>query len=256
MVPSSFSRNLLGLLFVLLTTFVAAQSTQPNEGFTEIVETYTNVLPRSSTSPDGREYEGMATIVRTITMYGRRSTVRLLTQTDDQGQTRIYAEVTTYSSGGETTTSISEVGRTSTTIAGPTAEHSDPTIKGSPSSTLSIAAVAGISVGATSVVVAMAVGAYLVWRRRRGIKNMPATIKTHEEKLEQSTVYPKVELHATERALYEMDGQDVVPRIDGAERMASGELEDSHSSGVAREREGRSELQVGERRNGPMGRNT
>jgi len=98
---------------------------------------------------------------------------------------------------------------------------------------------------------ALLIGVFLVstWRRRRKIRQTVTTPKSvvgesATQSLE-AAPYEKPELHATERALFELDGKACVPAADRVEELADGELEDRHASSIARERDGRSELPEG-----------
>lgn len=171
---------------------------------------------------------------------GRMSSVKLITTTDAEGRPQTLASVTLVdptqvvvsASGGSTLGSATSSATTSSASAT------------TPSPGLSTAAAVGIAIGATLAVVGLAVGAYLLWRRRRKRAGQSLTRSETERETQQEKVdpYVKAEMHATDRALYELDGRGEVPEADGVGRLADGELEDEHASGVAREREGRNEL--------------
>jgi len=96
---------------------------------------------------------------------------------------------------------------------------------------------------------AVRVGRHAVGMERRRIRQMTSThssvVKASATTSKQTAAYAKPKLHATERALYEMDARQALPEADGVEKLADGELEDKEASGVARERMDWGELPTG-----------
>lgn len=95
---------------------------------------------------------------------------------------------------------------------------------------LSVGAAAAISVGAfigaglLPVVIVAGIGACLEWRQPRTTGILQADREMHAKDIGHSMVYPKAELSAEERVIYELDGQDAVLEIDGVAKAVIGEL--------------------------------
>lgn len=96
---------------------------------------------------------------------------------------------------------------------------------------LSVGAAAAICVsalvgaGLLPVVIVAGIGACLEWRQPEETGGTQENRETHGTDLEYSMVYPKIELSAKERAVYEVDGQDAVPEADGREKAADSGLQ-------------------------------
>lgn len=73
----------------------------------------------------------------------------------------------------------------------------------------------------------MAASAYLFLRRHRRTKQTPIAVGASKETPEKGNAYTKAEMHASERALYETNGQSVVLEVDVVGRLTDGELADS-----------------------------
>lgn len=188
---------------------------------------------------------------------GRVAVYYPITTTDEQGQvqTILPPEMTNGASqvasatGSFTeprTTSYRDPGTCATTLGQltyyascPYASTESPT--GRSTAALSTAAVTGIAVGATSAFLAVAAGAYVFWRRRRGLRRSPAVAEMLGDTPESVIVHAKTEMHTDAR--HEVNGQEAGRmEIDGVMRPEKHELEDKHGSSVARDRERRSEL--------------
>lgn len=256
------------LVLTLLQAFVEAQ-TNDSETYSKITVTYDVIFAQEYTSPDVRLWTSSSTSKNTPEItYGRISTIRLLTTTNEQGQPQTLAEVTTDFKPNLVTGAVATGSRCAEAICTQTTMSTVRTI-GTPwstsvyaepapstdhaSHTLSGTSVMRIFFGAISAFLALLVGVFLVssWRRRRNIPIPTKPITTHgsvaktSAASEVAAAYAKPELHATERALYEMDSRHALPEADGVGRLADGELEDKQAAGVAREREGRGELPEG-----------
>ena len=258
-------------LVLLLQAFAGAQTTQSSDYYSRITVTYDAVNVQEYSSPGGRLHTSTSTYKKAPEItYDRISTIRVLTTTNDQGQPQTLTEVTTElkpaSITGAMATGIGCDGAvcTQTTMStvrttgspwkpnGPvSATSASPTAYGPPN--LYPDAVMRIFFGVISAFLALLIGGFLVssWRRRRKTP-VQTTAPSHGSGNKASAppsetaraLYLKPELHATERALYEMDGRHALPEAEGGERLA-GELEDKQAASVAREREGRGELPEG-----------
>lgn len=259
------------LVLIILQAFVEAQATQSSGVYSKITAIYDIIDVLEQSSPNGRTWSSTSTSKGLETTYGRVSTVRLLTTTNDQGQPQTFSEATTelkpYSATGAVasdhgcagaicTESTTSTTRTAWRPSGyvspvPSTAYMSPTS----SATLSATSVMKIFFGATSASLVLIVGVFLVAsrRRRRIIPVQTTKRKPHSSgprvsgtTSEIAAAHAKPELHTTEKALYEIDGRQALPEADGVERLADGEFEDKHATGVAREREGRGELPEGQ----------
>ncbi|KAF3032158.1 hypothetical protein E8E12_001500 [Didymella heteroderae] len=222
MIASFFVQNLLvrALILIYLGTFVDAQTTQLSES-SPVPDVSLAIGHQSfSTAPDGSVWSTISVSYQ----YGHKSTVRHFTTTNEEGQTQILADVTIYWEDEDATRSTSEETRaTHFTSIVPSMTGPDSTTTVAPETSpegLPIAAVAGISVGATSAALVVAVGIYSLLRQRRRAGKVRETAEVQETRLQRSTVYVKAELHATERAMYELDGKDALPEL-GSEREST-----------------------------------
>lgn len=229
--------------------FFNAQASQTLEAFPEITSIADEVHMLFSTESDGGLWSSFSTTWQTLYV----KTVRVFTTTGDEGQTQILAEVTVYSKGDapmqSATGSVASSAQLSAQpSAQATASATDSSMESSPATsnpTLSIPAVAGISLDATSTFLVLIGALFLIWRwRRQDTKTASSHGQMVDLKLTAVSapvgLSAKPELHATERALYEMDGKDPAFEADGTKIL--GELEDKQSTAVAREMEGRREL--------------
>lgn len=249
------------LIFILLQALIEAQTNQSSGIYARSQSSlgYDSNASKSPTSTDVKVWTSSSTSQTPESTYPYKSTVRLLTTTNNEGQTQILAEITWIDPAAS--------GLVDAPCVEPCVEPYSPDTTMSPTATqrpsgyvdptsstdhaaprLIDTSLMRISIGAISGFLALVVGVFLVstWRRRRKIRQMKSTygsvVETSADRSKKLSSYEKPELHATERALYEMDGADAMREADGIEKMADGELEDKHASSIAREREGRSEL--------------
>lgn len=109
--------------------------------------------------------------------------------------------------------------------------YSEPTSNASSSSGLSVGAAVIISVGALigagllPVVIVAGIGACLEWRQPGTTGGIQADREMHGNDLEHGMVYPKAELSAKAREIYEMEGHDAILEIDGVAKAADGRLD-------------------------------
>jgi hypothetical protein len=102
---------------------------------------------------------------------------------------------------------------------------------------LSVGAATAVCVGALvgagllPVVIVVGIGACLEWRQPGTSEKIEADREMHGKNLEYDTVYPKAELCAKGRMIYELDGQDTVIEAGGTERSVNVELDASKRAG-------------------------
>ena len=159
---------------------INAQSSRTMEIFREVTTIEDSVGLLFSTQPDGSLWSSFSTTWHTV--YFR--TVRIFTTTGEQGQTQILAEVTRYSKGDASVQSATTSCSSSCIVPGPSVPLSaqfsaqasataDPTDASTEPSAvvsttmLSIPAIAGVSLGATSAFLAVIIGLFLMWRQHR-----------------------------------------------------------------------------------------
>jgi hypothetical protein len=168
---------------------------------------------------------------------GRIASVRVITGTDAQGNPQLLTGIvevnpTEDDSGQSGVIATLTNKESSSQSSTPTTTSSDTTsanLSASPSSSLSTWAVAGLSVSTILAVVALAVGAYPFWRRRR-TKRAITSVDISEAKAHRDNVHTKAELPASDGlALHEMDRRSTVPQEDRLAKTTDGELKDGHA---------------------------
>lgn len=245
--------SVVALILILLRALVEAQATQSSGIYSRSQSSlgYDSNAPKSHISTDVGVWTSSSVSQAPEPTHPYKSTVRLFTTTNNEGQTQVLAEITWIypSSYGLADAACVPPGCLGTTMATTTtwrsSGYADPTTSTDRMATgLSGLPLMGITFGSISGFLLLVVGVFLVstCRRRRKVRQMKST---HESKIEKSAArskgletYEKPELHATGKALYEMDGADAMREADGIEKLAGCELEDKHASSIARERGG------------------